>query len=92
MKIIGIIQVRMGSSRLPNKALEDLSGSPAIVRMVKRVQLSNHLNKIYIATGTSSTNDEGEAIKSIGKGRGWVLLSFYVLWTAFVIYAGINHI
>ena len=57
MKIIGIIQVRMGSSRLPNKALEDLSGSPAIVRMVKRVQLSNHLNKIYIATGTSSAND-----------------------------------
>ena len=37
MKVIGIIQVRMGSSRLPNKALEDLSGIPAIVRMIKRV-------------------------------------------------------
>ena len=57
MKIVGIIQVRMGSSRLPNKALEDMSGISAIERMIARVKLSKKLNVLYIATGVSSKND-----------------------------------
>jgi len=56
MNIIGIIQVRMGSSRLPNKALEDLSGISAIERMIKRVKLSKKISKLYIATGVSEQN------------------------------------
>jgi len=57
MKIVGIIQVRMGSSRLPNKALVDLAGISSIERMIKRVKLSKKLSKLYIATGLSDQNN-----------------------------------
>jgi len=74
MKIVGIIQVRMGSSRLPNKALEDLSGLSAIERMIKRVKLSKKINKLYIATGNSPLNnilvDKLESIRGVSIFRG----------------------
>src|SRR5210317_1800968 len=57
LKIVCIIQARMGSSRLPNKALEDLSGMSSIERMIRRVKKSKKINKLYIATGTSNKND-----------------------------------
>ena len=56
-KIIAIIQTRMGSSRLPNKALLDLGGKPSILRMIERVKLSKLISKIYIATSLSREDD-----------------------------------
>jgi len=68
LKIVCIIQVRMGSSRLPNKALEDLSGMPSIERMIRRVKKSKNINKLYIATGNSHKNDI--LVKSINRIKG----------------------
>ena len=50
MKFIGILPVRLQSSRLPGKALKLIENIPAIVHAYKRTCLSKHLNDVYIAT------------------------------------------
>ncbi|PPR15614.1 MAG: 3-aminobutyryl-CoA aminotransferase [Alphaproteobacteria bacterium MarineAlpha9_Bin3] len=57
LKILCVIQARMSSSRLPNKALADLNGTPAIIRMINRVKCSKLIDKIVIATGNAKEND-----------------------------------
>ena len=57
-KIIAIIQCRLNSRRLPNKAILKLSGIPAIIRMVNRVKRSKEIDEIWIATGLSKVNDK----------------------------------
>ena len=49
-KIIGLIPSRLGSKRLPGKALADLSGMPVIVHVAKRALLSNLLNDVIVCT------------------------------------------
>jgi spore coat polysaccharide biosynthesis protein SpsF len=48
-KVIGVIQARIGSSRLPYKMLLSLHGKPIIEWVVKRVQKSNLLDEVIVA-------------------------------------------
>ena len=48
LKIICIIQARMSSKRLPNKALADLNGVPVIIQMINRVKLSKMIDDIFV--------------------------------------------
>lgn len=57
MKVIGIIQARMGSSRLPNKMMLSLHGKPIIEWVVKRVQKSKLLDDIIVAIPNDKKND-----------------------------------
>ena len=50
MKILTIIQARMGSTRLPNKVLMDLAGKTNLERVVERVQKSQYIEEIVVAT------------------------------------------
>ena len=57
MASLAIIQARMGSSRLPGKALEDIGGQPMIARVIERVRLCRELDDIVgrtIATPASA--------------------------------------
>ena len=56
-KVVAVIQARMDSSRLPNKALLPLNGVPSIIRMINRVKLSQYIDKIVLATSTSHKDD-----------------------------------
>ena len=47
----------MSSNRLPKKALADLNGKPAIIRMIQRVKKSQLIDKLVLATGKSNDND-----------------------------------
>ena len=49
-KILTIIQARMGSTRLPNKVLMDLAGKSNLERVVERVQKSQYITDIVVAT------------------------------------------
>ena len=48
MRVIGLIPVRMESTRLPGKALKDILGLPAIVHVYKRAKLSKKLDDVII--------------------------------------------
>jgi len=53
-KVIGIIQARTDSTRLPNKALKDIQGKPLILHVIERVQYAKLLDKVVLATTTRS--------------------------------------
>lgn len=62
VKVVGIIQARMSSSRLPGKVMLDLGGKTLLERVVERVKEASSIDEIIIAT---STNEEDEIIKYV---------------------------
>ena len=56
MKIVAIVQSRMGSTRLPNKAMKPIGGRPMIELLLERLARSAELNQIVVATSTSEQN------------------------------------
>lgn len=57
MKIVAIVQARMGSTRLPKKVMKPICGLPMIELLLKRLAFSKRINKIIVAT----TLDEADA-------------------------------
>jgi spore coat polysaccharide biosynthesis protein SpsF len=57
MKTVGIIQARMGSSRLPGKVLMDLGGGPALALMLTRAARAQTLDAIGVATSMLPQDD-----------------------------------
>ncbi len=57
MKIIAIIQARMGSTRLPGKSLMYIGDKPLIQHVYDRVSLSKLTNTVVLATSTSKKDD-----------------------------------
>ena len=57
MKIVGIIQARMSSTRLPGKVLLEAGGKPLIVHMLERVSRSRLLNQVWLATSEEKGDD-----------------------------------
>jgi glutamate-1-semialdehyde 2,1-aminomutase/spore coat polysaccharide biosynthesis protein SpsF len=55
-RIVAIIQARMGSTRLPNKALLDISSKPMLWHVANRVRHARLVNEIVIATTTNPTD------------------------------------
>ncbi len=58
--LLAIIQARMGSTRLPDKALMDIAGRPMLGRVVDRVSLACDaagINKIVVATTVNPSDD-----------------------------------
>lgn len=53
MKIVGMIPVRMESSRLPNKAIADICGLPMIIHTLLRTKMAKTLHEVYVATDNS---------------------------------------
>lgn len=58
MKIVGIIQARMGSSRLPGKVLADVHGRPMLKWLLDRMHSVKLIDEIIVAT-TLSPEDDG---------------------------------
>ena len=50
MKVVGVIQARMGSSRLPGKVMKPLAGEPMLMRMIQRVRAAAELSEVVVAT------------------------------------------
>ena len=56
-KYLASIQVRLNSSRLPKKALEKIGGFNSIEWMINRLQRSEKIDKIVVATTNSIMDD-----------------------------------
>jgi len=57
MKIVAIVQARMGSTRLPDKVMKPIAGVPMIELLLARLSQSQCLNQIVLATSTDVRND-----------------------------------
>ncbi len=58
MRIVALIQARLGSSRLPGKVLKDIAGKPMLLRVVERVRLANLVTHVVVATTDAEQDDE----------------------------------
>jgi 3-deoxy-manno-octulosonate cytidylyltransferase (CMP-KDO synthetase) len=50
MRVLGVIPARLGSTRLPNKPLQQLAGEPLITRVVQRVLEHGLTDELVVAT------------------------------------------
>ena len=57
MKIVAVVQARMGSTRLPGKVLKDLGGQTVLARVISRVRRCALLSEVVVATSTDSGDD-----------------------------------
>jgi spore coat polysaccharide biosynthesis protein SpsF len=57
MKIVAIIQARMGSSRLPQKVLKDLGGATVLDRVLNRLARSRLIQESWVATTVGPADD-----------------------------------
>ena len=57
MRIVAIIQARMGSTRLPGKVLSDLCGETVLARVVSRVRQCRYVNEVIVATSVDPADN-----------------------------------
>jgi len=57
MRVIAIVQARMGSTRLPGKVLRQLGGQTVISRVIERVRRFSLIDDLLIATTTDPADD-----------------------------------
>ena len=72
MKIVAIVQARMGSIRLPNKVMRLINGTTMIELLLARLSKSKKIDQIVIATSTNKNN--APLIQHVEK-LGYVCLS-----------------
>jgi len=63
-KIVGIIQARMGASRLPGKMMLELRGSPIVEWVYRRASRSRLLGELVVAVPDTQDNDTLESFLS----------------------------
>lgn len=61
MKIIAIIQARMGSSRLPGKVMKDICGQPMLGWVVQRASKAQKIDEVIVA---ATTDDDDLVIET----------------------------
>lgn len=68
MKVVAIVQARMGSTRLPNKVMKSVVGRPMIELLLTRLRRSKELKQIVVAT---SVDDRNEPLVSLVRSLGY---------------------
>lgn len=57
MKMLCIVQARMGSERLPGKVMKEINGKPMISYTLDSLKKSKYIDEIILATSTQEIND-----------------------------------
>jgi 3-deoxy-manno-octulosonate cytidylyltransferase (CMP-KDO synthetase) len=66
---VGIVPARLASTRLPEKALQDLGGAPLVVRVLERARQARALREVVVAT------DSGRIAEAVGAAGGRAILT-----------------
>jgi len=56
VKIVAVIQVRMGSTRLPGKVLADVLGQPMLSHIIDRLRFAKRVDQVVLATSAADTD------------------------------------
>lgn len=56
MKIVALVQARMGSTRLPNKVMKPVGGIPMIELLLSRLARAKEIDQIVVATSVDPRN------------------------------------
>lgn len=56
MKVVALVQARMGSTRLPNKVMMSIGGIPMIELLISRLSLAKEVSEIVVATSVDKRN------------------------------------
>lgn len=65
--ILGILQARVSSTRLPGKVVREILGAPMLARQLERVLRSRAMDRLVVATSVDQTDD---IIERLCSGRG----------------------
>jgi spore coat polysaccharide biosynthesis protein SpsF len=57
VKIVAIVQARMGSTRLPGKVMRDLCGMPVLAHVIRALEAVPRIDEIVVATTTHAKDD-----------------------------------
>jgi len=67
VKVVALVQARMGSTRLPNKVMKLIEGVPMIELLLGRLSRAKELDQIVVATSTDPRNQVlVNHVKSLG--------------------------
>jgi len=67
MKVVAIVQARMGSTRMPNKVMKRIGGIPMIELLLSRLSKSKKVNKVVVATSRDVRNQSlVDHVRNIG--------------------------
>lgn len=56
MKVVALVQARMGSTRLPNKVMKPIGGIPMIELLLSRLSRAREVDQIVVATSVDERN------------------------------------
>lgn len=56
MKVVALVQARMGSTRLPNKVMKPIGGVPMIEVLLSRLSRATEVDQIVVATSVDARN------------------------------------
>ena len=56
MKIVAVVQARMGSSRFPGKVMKKINNEPLIGLLLERLKISKKITNIVVATSKNQDN------------------------------------
>ncbi|MDC6455600.1 aminotransferase class III-fold pyridoxal phosphate-dependent enzyme [Candidatus Pseudothioglobus singularis] len=62
MKVVALVQARMGSIRLPGKVLKSIVNRPMIELLLSRLSQSIEIDEIVVATSIDKQNDKLESV------------------------------
>src|SRR5262245_53776967 len=60
--MLGIVQARVSSTRLPGKVLKPILGATMLARQMERLQRSQAMDRLIVATSTDASDDAIEAL------------------------------
>jgi spore coat polysaccharide biosynthesis protein SpsF (cytidylyltransferase family) len=84
MRVVGIVQARMGSARLPGKSLIEIGGVPLAAHPLRRLRLAQSLTEVVLATSDEPADDalaglaEDEGVRCV-RGSEQDVLSRFLL-------------
>ena len=67
MKVVALVQARMGSTRLPNKVMKQIGGIPMIELLLSRLSQAKEVDQVVVATSIDDRNQPlAEHVRKLG--------------------------